>query len=317
MDKIVLHLRRTSIVMKKRFELFKYNISHKFNHGFYDPEGDQSQVDGSRRAMNIFDFAQTRDLILLDPYSDASQFGGESQQEFEKISEPGISFCKNIVVLIMIQTIQMANTQFDNFNGIRITMRPPSHPAKLGLYINVSFREYEHYIGHLLDIQNPRSDLFQQYEIPLSLLTNANVRDKVLQKEVEETFNVKGLTFTAESTNETPLGQEIQMDIKQIDMIYNHEFEKMVKEQFYSRPVFFKSLPPGQTYEQVQAIDNGREIINYGDEWRSRQAQTQHLKRSINNFAFENNSIGGINIGQPAKDQQKTPSKLIKDRLNK
>jgi hypothetical protein len=41
-------------------------------------------------------------------------------------------------------------------------------------------------------------------------MTNANVRDKILQSNnLDDNITIKGLTFTVESTHETPLGDEI------------------------------------------------------------------------------------------------------------
>ena len=61
--------------------------------------------------------------------------------------------------------------QFDNLNGLRITMKPPKYPCKVGLHINVSFgNEYELYVGSVLD-NNNQSDEWQEYELPLNLLS--------------------------------------------------------------------------------------------------------------------------------------------------
>ena len=61
--------------------------------------------------------------------------------------------------------------EFYLYNGLRVTMRPPSYPIKLGLHIKVNFgSEYELFVGSLLDTGN-RSDDFVQYEIPIGLLS--------------------------------------------------------------------------------------------------------------------------------------------------
>lgn len=61
--------------------------------------------------------------------------------------------------------------EFYLYNGLRVTMRPPSYPVKLGLHIKVNFgSEYELFVGSLLDTSN-RSDDFVQYEIPIGLLS--------------------------------------------------------------------------------------------------------------------------------------------------
>lgn len=43
------------------------------------------------------------------------------------------------------KSVSLFQTNFMYFNGIRIVMKPPMHPCKLGLYLNVNLKEYEHY----------------------------------------------------------------------------------------------------------------------------------------------------------------------------
>ena len=43
------------------------------------------------------------------------------------------------------RSLSLFQTEFMYFNGLRITMKPPSHPCKLGLYLATNFKEYEHY----------------------------------------------------------------------------------------------------------------------------------------------------------------------------
>lgn len=63
-------------------------------------------------------------------------------------------------------------------------------------------------------------------------------------------FTARALSFAVESTHETPLGQNIQMDIKKIDMIARSEFDEMLDKSSYKHPVFLKTpLPMGTTYQ--------------------------------------------------------------------
>lgn len=43
------------------------------------------------------------------------------------------------------RSLSMFQNNFMYFNGIRILMKPPMHPCKLGLYLNVTVKEYEHF----------------------------------------------------------------------------------------------------------------------------------------------------------------------------
>ena len=90
------------------------------------------------------------------------------------------------------KSIDLFISNFMYFNGLRIIMKPPCHPCKLGLYLGVNFKEYEHYTvsfqtyylwyfkGHLLDTLNRSDKQFQSYEIPITLLMNDRIRSKVV-----------------------------------------------------------------------------------------------------------------------------------------
>ena len=43
------------------------------------------------------------------------------------------------------RSLSLLQGTFMYFNGLRITMKPPSYPCKLGIYVQVSVKEYEHY----------------------------------------------------------------------------------------------------------------------------------------------------------------------------
>ena len=43
------------------------------------------------------------------------------------------------------KSLSLFQSNFLYFNGLRIIMKPPTHPSKLGVYIEVNVKEYEHY----------------------------------------------------------------------------------------------------------------------------------------------------------------------------
>jgi len=47
--------------------------------------------------------------------------------------------------------INLIQKNFEYFNGFRVVMRRPTHPMKLGVYIQTSLREYEHFVAHIVD----------------------------------------------------------------------------------------------------------------------------------------------------------------------
>ena len=49
----------------------------------------------------------------------------------------------------------MVTTDFEFFNGFRITMEQPNYPVKFGLYLETGLKEYEHFVAHILDIVPP------------------------------------------------------------------------------------------------------------------------------------------------------------------
>ena len=44
------------------------------------------------------------------------------------------------------KSLNLYHSNFLYFNSLRVTMRPPPHPCKLGLFIKVNIKEYEHYV---------------------------------------------------------------------------------------------------------------------------------------------------------------------------
>ena len=78
------------------------------------------------------------------------------------------------------QNVYLHKSEYDMFNGLRIKMKPPQYPCKLGLHIKVSIgNEYELFVGHILDTENPRPNEWQSYEIPINNLHNDMVMNKV------------------------------------------------------------------------------------------------------------------------------------------
>lgn len=92
-------MRRLGIVARKRYSLFKYHLKMKQELGFYDPSQESKMIEKDLRSLNLFDFSSGKmaDFHLLDDYSDASQYGGESQSEIMLIEDednPGMQTCK-------------------------------------------------------------------------------------------------------------------------------------------------------------------------------------------------------------------------------
>ena len=90
------------------------------------------------------------------------------------------------------------------YNGVRIIMKPPMYPCKLGLHIKMSMgNEHECFFGHLVDTKNPDPDSWQAYEIPLNLMHNDLVMSKVYQPQMDDHFTCNGMIFKSESNQET------------------------------------------------------------------------------------------------------------------
>lgn len=55
--KLANDFRKIGITMKKRFNLFKYNLNLKKEIGMYDPSAEHSMLEGTVRSLNLFDFS--------------------------------------------------------------------------------------------------------------------------------------------------------------------------------------------------------------------------------------------------------------------
>ena len=121
------------------------------------------------KSLNLLDFSRNRekDLFLCDVNSDRTRFGGQTETELaihheEKTGDTYLNieakFRKDRSGLLHIdymfsglECLSLVKSHFDYYNGFRITMRPPVYPCKLGVHVNTSIREFEHFIGHLVD----------------------------------------------------------------------------------------------------------------------------------------------------------------------
>jgi hypothetical protein len=186
-------IRRGLIMAQKRFSLFKYNIKFRMERGaFYDIGHD---IEGLKKekSLNILDLKSKKEFFLLDKYSDAALYGGLSETELEHHEEgfvrvkakfirerTGLQLPTNIL-FCGFQNIYLIKQEFDHYNGIRITMRPPKHPCKVGIHLKVSIaNEHELFVGHIMDTNNPNPSEFQKYELPISLLHQDFVMSKIL-----------------------------------------------------------------------------------------------------------------------------------------
>ena len=85
--------------MRKRVSLFKYNLKMKKEMGAYDPIKEQQMIQANFRSLNLFDFraGKVGDFYLIDEFSDASEFGGESETTLSLVEDtdnPGQQTCK-------------------------------------------------------------------------------------------------------------------------------------------------------------------------------------------------------------------------------
>ena len=79
--------------------------------------------------------------------------------------------------------INLMQKNFEYFNGFRVVMRRPQHPVKLGVYLETSLKEYEHFVAHIVDTTKPLDPLSEEwvsYEIPINLMVNNNIQNKLV-----------------------------------------------------------------------------------------------------------------------------------------
>ena len=117
-------------------------------------------------------------------------------------------------------------------------MRRPTYPCKFGAHINTAVSEYEHFVGHLLDVVpqgSPEAHEWVEYEIPISLMVNNFVKSSLIHCYADDLFEMKGVTIHVEKQykdfnpredldeNGDPI--PINLQVKRIDAIYNPEYE--------------------------------------------------------------------------------------------
>ena len=44
------------------------------------------------------------------------------------------------------KTFNLFLNNMQSLNGIKITMKPPPHPCRIGMHISTSLKEYEHFV---------------------------------------------------------------------------------------------------------------------------------------------------------------------------
>lgn len=121
------------------------------------------------------------------------------------------------------QCLDLVRRNFDNFNGIRITMRQPQHPLKFGIYMQTSMREYEHFVGHVVDTHPEPSEEWVQYELPFNLMMHSSVMSRMVFYHGTEYITTKGITVSTEAKLNQQIGEATHF-IKKIDLIHNAEY---------------------------------------------------------------------------------------------
>ena len=96
----------------------------------------------------------------------------------------------------------LVRKEFNYFNGIRVLMRKPTHPCKIGVYINTALSEYEYFVGHVVDIDpSPDPLAWVEYEIPINLMINNYIKSSHIHCNVEDNFIMRGIGFHVERQN--------------------------------------------------------------------------------------------------------------------
>ena len=124
----------------------------------YDMRQDIDSFD-QKRVINVIDFKNRQEAFLLGVRSDATDFGGQTETDIQYIHNNNDGFLRmqshfirereslhlqNDVMFSGWENNYLLKQEFDMFNGMRITMRPPPYPCKVGLHIKMSIgNEYE------------------------------------------------------------------------------------------------------------------------------------------------------------------------------
>lgn len=64
-------------------------------------------------------------------------------------------------------------------------MAKPMFPVKFGLFLKTSLKEYEHFVAHIVDTSGVDNEI-TQYEIPIALMVNNNIRNRLVQAQVSD-----------------------------------------------------------------------------------------------------------------------------------
>ena len=98
--------------------------------------------------------------------------------------------------------LSLVRQQFDVYNGFRITMRKPRYPCKFGVHLNTAIREFEHFVGHLVDTDpSAEEGEWVEYEIPINRMVNSQIKSSFIHAPSTDDFHIKGLTFSIEKQN--------------------------------------------------------------------------------------------------------------------
>jgi hypothetical protein len=174
---LVKEIRRNFIALRKRMALLRYNVNYKVKtqsimNFQYDEENYFGKVDPVRgptvHTMNLLNFESKKDFYLVDPYTDSSEFGGLSEVDLTHNLDEGYlkveaRLKKDTQGLELpfdamfggFQCFHLSKKEYYMYNGLRITMKPPTHPCKVGIHLKVNFgSEYEHFVGYIVDTNN-------------------------------------------------------------------------------------------------------------------------------------------------------------------
>ena len=89
-------------MIKKRIAFIKYNLLLKKQMNYSDPIKEEKMLFYQNRSINLFNFSNNYEFLLLKEHSDSSEFGGESQCKISKaVLETGESVC-NLKYLILL-----------------------------------------------------------------------------------------------------------------------------------------------------------------------------------------------------------------------
>lgn len=95
------------------------------------------------------------------------------------------------------------------------------YPCKVGLILKTGMREYDHYVGHILDVdvrsreEIPAEEQYVEYEMPIELMIHDTIQNTLVKNATDNNFECRGLTFTME-TSQLPGKDEGKHDRKNL-----------------------------------------------------------------------------------------------------